>query len=78
MIWIGVAAHTRLHEAVALGPAGVQTHKTVPNTSEGWASLLAWAAPWGALGGARVGDRGFRGAGARAGAVSRGVRGARA
>jgi transposase len=44
MIWIGVDAHKRVHEAVALGPDGTVGHTTVPNTVGGWASLLAWAA----------------------------------
>lgn len=46
MIWIGVDAHKRLHEAVALGPEGRVGHKTVPNTPGGWASLREWAEAW--------------------------------
>src|SRR5918994_3325305 len=45
-IWIGVAAHKRRHEAVALGPDGLLSHKPAPNTPAGWAGLLAWAGAW--------------------------------
>ena len=46
MIWIGVDAHKRVHEAVALGWEGVHSHRTVPNTPAGWASLRTWANTW--------------------------------
>jgi len=46
MIWIGVDAHKRVHQAVALSQAGVVGTRTIPNTPEAWAALLAWAAQW--------------------------------
>ncbi len=46
MIWIGVDAHKRVHQALALGPDGVAAQKRVANTPAGWADLHAWAAPW--------------------------------
>ena len=46
MIWIGVDAHKRRHEAVALGPDGPLSRKPGPNTAPGWAGLLAWARAW--------------------------------
>jgi transposase len=46
MIWIGVDAHKRVHQAVALGPAGVVAQKQVRNTPTGWAELHAWATTW--------------------------------
>jgi transposase len=46
MIWIGVDAHKRRHEAVALGPDSLLSHRTAPNTAPGWAGLLAWARAW--------------------------------
>ena len=46
MIWIGVDAHKRLHQGVALGVEGVQGEQTVPNTHEGWDQVLRWARQW--------------------------------
>jgi transposase len=46
MIWIGVDAHKRVHQALALGPDGVAAQKRVANTPAGWADLHAWAAIW--------------------------------
>ena len=46
MIWIGVDAHKRLHQAVALGPDGVLARRVVANTAGGWAELLRWASGW--------------------------------
>jgi transposase len=46
MIWIGVDAHKRVHQAVALGAEGVVAQLRVANTPAGWAALQAWAEPW--------------------------------
>ena len=46
MIWIGVDAHKRLHQAAALGPSGVVAQRTIANTTAGWATLRAWAQQW--------------------------------
>jgi transposase len=43
MLWIGVDAHKRVHQAVALDEGGSPTAETVPNTPAGWAALLQWA-----------------------------------
>lgn len=44
MIWIGVDAHKRLHQALALGAQGeVLGERTIPNAPEAWAALLEWA-----------------------------------
>jgi transposase len=41
---LGVDAHERVHEAVALDPAGREVgRRRVPNTAAGWRDLLAWA-----------------------------------
>ena len=46
MIWIGVDAHKRIHEAVALSESGTQGERTISNTAADWAALLAWARQW--------------------------------
>ena len=46
MIWIGVDAHKRVHQAVALSQDGIVGQRQVPNTSVGWTALRAWAAAW--------------------------------
>ena len=46
MIWIGVDAHKRVHQAVALSRDGEISERTISNTPEGWASLLAWGQQW--------------------------------
>ena len=46
MIWIGVDAHKRVHQGVALGPTGVIAHKQIANTAAGWDELRAWAGAW--------------------------------
>ena len=43
MIWIGVDAHKRLHQAVALGSDGAVMHKAVANSVAGWIEILRWA-----------------------------------
>jgi transposase len=43
MLWIGVDAHKRVHQAVARGGDGELSQRTIGNTPEGWASLLVWA-----------------------------------
>ena len=45
-MWIGVDAHKRVHQAVVLGRDGEISERTIDNTPEGWASLLAWAQQW--------------------------------
>jgi len=46
VIWIGVDAHKRVHQAVALGSAGVQGERTITNSAAEWAALLDWAQQW--------------------------------
>ncbi len=46
MIWIGVDAHKRLHQAAALGASGVVAQRTIANTTAGWATLYDWAQQW--------------------------------
>jgi transposase len=46
VIWIGVDAHKRIHQAVAISEAGIVSERTVPNTPAAWAALLEWAQPW--------------------------------
>lgn len=46
MIWIGVDAHKKLHQAVAISSEGVVGQRTIPNTAAAWATLLEWARQW--------------------------------
>jgi transposase len=46
VIWIGVDAHKRLHQAVAISETGICGERTVPNTTAAWAELLSWAGQW--------------------------------
>jgi len=46
MIWIGVDAHKQVHQAVAPEGDGGLSERTIGNTPEGWASLLAWGQQW--------------------------------
>ncbi len=46
MIWIGVDAHKKLHQAVAISLEGVVGQRTIPNTAAAWAALRAWAGQW--------------------------------
>ena len=46
MIWIGVDAHKRLHEAVALSEGGVVGSRRIANDAAQWAALLEWAQQW--------------------------------
>ncbi len=46
MIWIGVDAHKKLHQAVAISTEGVAGQRTIPNTAPAWAALLEWARQW--------------------------------
>jgi transposase len=49
MLTLGVDAHKRLHEAVALDGVGHEVgRRRVPNSPTGWDDLLAWAAGLGA------------------------------
>jgi transposase len=51
---IGVDAHKRVHEAVALDQAGREVgRRRVPNSAAGWRELLAWAAGLGEAEGPR-------------------------
>jgi transposase len=45
-MWIGVDAHKRVHQAVAIGGDGEIGERTIDKYTEGWASLLAWAQQW--------------------------------
>lgn len=46
MIWIGIDAHKRVHQAVALSADGVLAQKVIANTATGWTELLRWASSW--------------------------------
>ena len=46
MIWIGVDAHKRLHEAVAISESGVVGSRRIHNDPPQWAQLLEWATQW--------------------------------
>lgn len=46
MIWIGVDAHKRIHQAVAISETGIQGERTLPNTTAAWAELVSWARQW--------------------------------
>lgn len=46
MIWIGVDAHKRLHQAVAISETGVCGERTLPNTAAAWAELVSWVQQW--------------------------------
>ena len=46
MIWIGIDAHKRVHQALALSADGVLGQKTIANTAVGWTELLRWASTW--------------------------------
>jgi len=46
MIWIGIDAHKRVHQAVALSMDGVLAQKVIANTAVGWTELLRWASTW--------------------------------
>jgi hypothetical protein len=46
MIWIGIDAHKRVHQAVALSPDGVLAQKVIANTAVGWTELIQWAGSW--------------------------------
>jgi transposase len=44
VIWIGVDAHKRLHQAIALSTTGeVLGERTITNDEPAWSTLLAWA-----------------------------------
>ncbi len=46
MIWIGIDAHKRVHQAVALGVDGVLGQKVIANTPAGCTELVRWANAW--------------------------------
>lgn len=46
MIWIGVDAHKRIHQAVAIDERGVQGERRIANTAAAWAELFSWAQRW--------------------------------
>jgi transposase len=39
MIWIGIDAHKRVHQAVALSVDGVLSQRVIANTPAGWTEL---------------------------------------
>jgi transposase len=46
MLWIGIDAHKRIHQAVALSADGVLAQKVIANTAVGWTALIQWASAW--------------------------------
>jgi transposase len=46
VIWIGVDAHKRVHQAVAIAEAGELGTRTLTNSPEDWKALFAWAQQW--------------------------------
>jgi transposase len=46
MLWIGIDAHKRVHQAVALSVDGVLAQKVIANTPVGWTALIQWASAW--------------------------------
>jgi transposase len=46
VIWIGVDAHKRLHEAVAIDEGGIVGSRRIANEASEWARLLEWAGQW--------------------------------
>ena len=46
MLWIGIDAHKRIHQAVALSVDGVLAQKVIANTAVGWTALIQWASAW--------------------------------
>ncbi len=46
MIWIGIDAHKRVHQAVALSVDGVLGQRVIANTAVGWTELIHWASSW--------------------------------
>jgi transposase len=46
VIWIGVDAHKKLHQAVAISETGMVGERTLANTGASWAALLDWARQW--------------------------------
>jgi transposase len=46
VIWIGVDAHKRIHQAVAISESGIQAERTIMNTPADWGALLEWARQW--------------------------------
>jgi transposase len=46
VIWIGVDAHKRLHEAVAISESGVVGTRRISNEASQWVSLLEWSRQW--------------------------------
>lgn len=46
MIWIGVDAHKRLHQATAINEEGIVSERRISNSPEDWAALLVWAQQW--------------------------------
>ncbi len=46
MIWIGVDAHTQLHQASAINEEGIVGERRITNEPAQWAALLDWARQW--------------------------------
>ena len=41
MIWIGIDAHKRVHQALALSWDGMLGQKTIANTAVGWTAYIS-------------------------------------
>jgi transposase len=46
VIWIGVDAHKRIHQAVAISDSGIVGERGLANTTAAWSELLAWGRQW--------------------------------
>ena len=46
MIWIGVDAHKRVHQAVAIAATGELATRTIGNNPDDWQDLWHWAQQW--------------------------------
>lgn len=46
MTWIGVDAHKRIHQAVAIDERGIVGERRIANTPAAWTELHAWAQQW--------------------------------
>jgi len=46
VIWIGVDAHKRIHQAVAIDDRGITGERRIANAPAAWAQLLGWAQQW--------------------------------
>jgi transposase len=46
VIWIGVDAHKRIHQAVAIDERGIVGERRIANSAAAWADLRGWAQQW--------------------------------